>query len=269
MAEEAEVMAEEGEEQPDALEAALAEAAAEGEEQAEEEAGGDEEEAPAEEEEAPAEEEEAPAEEDSDAEDAGVQEHLKDAVEGSLRLKRLLSRDDDDAPQAKKQKVVDAETLQKEAKIRQLLAKWQMTADAVSKHVLKGLSLQELNEIVASNWAPDKFHTQKSPPELLQRFVGDLKERKMVPGSSMDIVSAFKFYNKLDLASDKLLRQLKHKDLRYVLNEYDGSQKLDEVIAEAANHEPEELCTANAIPDYPGPSSVGRFNRLELIDPLA
>uniref|UniRef100_A0A7S4VZ85 25S rRNA (uridine-N(3))-methyltransferase BMT5-like domain-containing protein n=1 Tax=Alexandrium monilatum TaxID=311494 RepID=A0A7S4VZ85_9DINO len=257
-------------EEPDALEQALAETAAEGEEAAEEEPA---EEEPAEDDEAAAEpaaeEPEDSDEEEMDADGVTVSKHLKDSVEGSLRLKRLLSRDDDDAPDPKKRKVVDPEAAQKEIKIRGLLAKWQMVNDAVCKHVLRGLSLEEVIEVEKSNYVPDKFHMQKSPPELLGRFVGDLKERKMVGGSPLDSVGAFKYYHKLDLESEKKLRALKHKDLRYVLTEYDGSRPLDEVIADAAKFEPEEQCTATAIPEYPGPSTVGRFNRLELIDPLA
>jgi len=99
--------------------------------------------------------------------------------------------------------------------------------------------------------------------------VGDMKERKMVGGSALDTVSSFKYRHKLDLESEKKLRALTHKDLRYVISEYDGNQTLDDLIADAAKHEPEEGITSSAIPDYPGPSTIGRFNRLELIDPLA
>jgi len=255
-------------EEPDALEAALAE-----EEPAEEEPAAEE---AAEEDAAPAEEEpaaEKAEEEDDDEDEDGVevQEHLKDSVEGSLRLKRLLSRDDDTAaaPGAKKRKIEDPEVLQKQVKVRQLLMRWGLPTDAASKHVLMGLNMQELAEVASSNWAPDKYHMQKSTSELLARFVGDLKERKMVGGSGLDIVSAFKHYHKINLEDEKKLRTLTHKDLRYVLNEYDGSCPLDEVIADAGRHEPDESCTATAIPEFPGPSTMGRFNRLELIDPLA
>mmetsp|Transcript_6540 Transcript_6540/g.21051 ORF Transcript_6540/g.21051 Transcript_6540/m.21051 type:complete len:521 (-) Transcript_6540:82-1644(-) len=241
-------------EEPDALEAALAETAVEGEEALGEEAA-----------EEAAEEPEEAAEENDGVE---VQDHLKDSIQGSLSLKRLLSRDDEDTPAAKKAKL-DPDNQKKEAKIKMLLARWGLVNDAICAHVLRTVTLQEVEEIAASNYAPDKFNVQKSPPELLARFVGDLQERKMVGGSSLDCVQAFKFYKKIDFESEKKLRVLKHKELRYVLNEFDGTQPIDEVIAEAENYEPDDMTTTAAIPDYPGPSTIGRFNRLELIDPLA
>merc|ERR1740121_3389770 len=71
------------------------------------------------------------------------------------------------------------------------------------------------------------------------------------------------------MALEKTLRGLPHKDLRYVLNEFDGTLPLEDVIAQAAEAEVEESCTASALPEGPGSSTMGRFSRLELIDPLA
>jgi len=240
------------------------------EEQLEEEVPAEEQEEQEEQEE-PAQEEAAPQEEEEEDDDGvEVQEHLKDAVEGSLRLKRLLSRDEESGPTAKRRKTEGADGRPiVQAKVKQLLTKWQLITDAVAKHVLDGLTLEELTEISNSNYAPDKFNMQKSPSELLARFVGDMRERKMVGGSAMDVVSSFKFRWKLDLESERKLRALKHKDLRYVMEAYDGEAPLDGLITEAADTVPEESSTKTAIPDYPGPTTMGRFNRLELIDPLA
>merc|ERR1719281_1639120 len=66
-----------------------------------------------------------------------------------------------------------------------------------------------------------------------------------------------------------MLRGLSHKDLRYVLNNYDGLKPLEEIIKEAGEYEPEEESTENSLLDGPGVSTIGRFGRLELIDPLA
>merc|ERR1719281_2273409 len=66
-----------------------------------------------------------------------------------------------------------------------------------------------------------------------------------------------------------MLRGLSHKDLRYVLNNYDGLKPLEEIIKEAKGYEPEEESTETALPDGAGVSTIGRFGRLELIDPLA
>jgi len=208
-------------------------------------------------------------EEEADEDGVDVQEHLKDSVDGSLRLKRLLSRDDEEQGPGKKRKV-DIEAIPGQAaKIKGLLLKWGLVNDAVCQHVLTGLSVAELQEIANSNFVPDKFHNMKSCCELLARFVSDMKERKMVGGSGVDTVAAFKARYKLDIAAEKKLRALTHKDLRYVISEFNGTTPLDDVIAEAAKHEPEEDNTASAIPENPGPITLGRFNRLELIDPLA
>jgi len=83
-------------------------------------------------------------------------------------------------------------------------------------------------------------------------------------------VAAFKFRWKLDFSVDKVLRAQSHKDLRYVLTNYDGTRELSELIEEAKLVEPErDNQTSNAVPEAPGVNALGRFTRLELIDPLA
>jgi len=248
--------------------------AAEEEEFLAEEADG--EEAPAEEEpvedglegeEAPAEEElmeEELAEEDEDDE-VEVQEHLKDAVEGSLRLKRLLSRDLDDGAPGKKRKVDPENT-----KVRLLLTKWRIPQDQVCKHVLLSLPEDELEALIASNYAPDLMNQWKSPGELLAKFVCELRERKLPAGGKLDNVASFRSCWKLGLESDKMLRGLCKKDLEYVFSEYDGTAPLEDVVSDASGNVPDEDdALANAIPHAPGSVSLGRYSRLELIDPLA
>merc|ERR1711972_449518 len=85
------------------------------------------------------------------------------------------------------------------------------------------------------------------------------------------MVTAFRFRWKLDMEADKQLRALSHKDLRYVINMFDGNTALAEVIAEANSQEPDESenVTASAYPEGPGLLTMSRFHRLELIDPLA
>jgi hypothetical protein len=104
---------------------------------------------------------------------------------------------------------------------------------------------------------------------LLAGRIQDLRERKLPGGSFLDVVSSFKFRWKLSADDEQRLRELTHKDLRYVCEKYDGTASLDEVIDEAACEIPEEDTTANALPGGPGPKTMGRFNRLELIDPSA
>jgi len=243
-----------------------------GEEAAEEPAAEEAEEAAEEAAEEPAAEEEENDEIDEDLAQEGleIKDHLKDAMEGNLRLKRLLSREDNNAPDPKRRKTDGSDNSGLvQAKIRQLMMKWQLVNDACIKHILEGATVEELTEMSSTNYMPDKFHGQKSPAELLARHVGDLRERKIVAGSSQDIVASFKFKWKLDIASDKKLRALTHKELRHVVTVYDGETPLDDIIEEAKGVEADEVCTVNAAPDFSGILAMGRFNRLELIDPLA
>mmetsp|Transcript_36325 Transcript_36325/g.82096 ORF Transcript_36325/g.82096 Transcript_36325/m.82096 type:complete len:499 (+) Transcript_36325:87-1583(+) len=218
-------------------------------------------------EEAPAEEAVKGEDEDGDSDEAEVPEHLRDAVEGNLRLKRMLSQDDEDGPPNKKRKSNNPPGF--DLKVNQMLMKWGLMQDMLVKHVLKSLSFDDLKELAASNFTPDKFHQYKSPSELVAKYAAEMKERKMAGGSTADRITLLKHRFKLDIAKDKLLRELSHKALRHVLNEYDGSVPLEEMITEAESMELEENLTAGAIPDSLGLKTMARFNRLELIDPLA
>jgi len=199
-------------------------------------------------------------EEEPEAEvEADVEEHLKDAVDGSMRLKRLLTG----GPAGKKQK-----TSADEGKVRGLMMKWQVVGDSGVKHVLDNMEPAELNALIASGYAPG-YHAKKTPSELLAGHLNQLKERKMVNGQRVDIIASFKFRWSLDMKADQLLRTLSHKDLRYVVNNFDNSVPLEDVVNEAALEQPEEDSTENSAPQAPGLKAMSRFNRLELIDPLA
>lgn len=197
-----------------------------------------------------------------------VQENLKDAVEGTLRLKRLLTADEDEGPAAKKRRVM-SETQEK--KVAQLLTKWVLQQDVVVKHVLCGLSEEELDALIATNYTPDRFNQWKGAAELLAKYLAESRERKMQSGGMLDTVAAFKFRWKLPMDKDKMLRGLSHKDLRYVVANYDGTVPLDDVVAEAAGTPADEddSVAEKAAPETPGVLTMGRFERLELIDPLA
>jgi len=220
----------------------------------------------------PAAEETAVADDNEGEDGVEVQEHLKDAVDGSLRLKRLLSRDEE--KDGKKRKVEGAPDTRPvvQARVKHLLARWGLTHDAVARHVLDGLTLDELTELSEAGWAPDHNHINKSPCELLARYIGDVKERKMVGGQSVDCVSAFKYQWKLDVDAERKLRALPARELSHVLKNYDGIGSLDDAVEQAKTA---ECCNddltpiPNAISNAPGPTTVGRYNRLELIDPLA
>jgi len=207
--------------------------------------------------------------EDDYLQDVEVEEDLKDSVEGALRLKRLLSRDEDE-PSSKRSRV-DAELDAKQSKVKAILAKWQLSSDRVVKHVLESCNEQELDEVKSMNWMPDRNNAWKSPAELAAKYLQEMKERKLASGgAACDVVNAFKNRFKLDMLSMQALRGLCHKDLRYVFDNHDGSRPLKEVIEEAKQIEAEDdNTTASALPQEPGLNAVSRFTRLELIDPMA
>lgn len=264
---------EEVEEEVAEEEVAEEEVAEEEEEPAEEEAAAEEEEAAeeevAEEEDAMVEEEEEVAEEEEEAaEEEQVEEHLKDAVEGSLRIKRMLEGDTGGGA-AKKVKVNGAAATAESAKIRQLVTKWGLVGDTSVTHVLDQLPMAELTALISSNYMPDKFHHKKTPAELLGQHMAQTKERTMVLGNRIDIIGAFKFRWSLTMQQESVLRNLSHKDLRYVITNFDSTMELDDCVTEAALEHPDENSAESAAPQAPGVKAMGRFNRLELIDPLA
>eukprot|EP00419_Tripos_fusus_P054116 CAMPEP_0172810922 /NCGR_PEP_ID=MMETSP1075-20121228/9100_1 /TAXON_ID=2916 /ORGANISM="Ceratium fusus, Strain PA161109" /LENGTH=556 /DNA_ID=CAMNT_0013650297 /DNA_START=69 /DNA_END=1736 /DNA_ORIENTATION=+ len=222
--------------------------------------------------------EEAPPEEakEEDASKPGddepvVQEHLRDSVEGSLRLKRLLSRDDNERAGKRLKDDDDGQRPIVQAKVNQLLTRWNLKTDVVMKHVLDNMSLEELNHVMATNYSPSKFDPRKTPAELVAAHILHMQEGKLGHGSRVDVVTAFKIRWKMTIEDEKTLRGLNHKDLRYVMDRFDGSIPLDDLITEASCEVPEgeEAGTKAAAPYRPGAATMGRFSRLELIDPLA
>merc|ERR1719272_2321203 len=179
-------------------------------------------------------------------------------------MKRLLERDDDDDAGAKKKARTPLDDIR-----QKLVVKWGLQADAVVVYLLKNLEMRDLTILDTSNYMPDKFNAYKSVVEILGRHCSETRERHGCSGGPLDCLSTFKFRWKLTLEQDKQIRALSHKDLRYVLNTYDGTTSIEDIIVEAAEHQPDEDCTETALPAAPGVATLGRFSRLELIDPLA
>jgi hypothetical protein len=192
-----------------------------------------------------------------------VAEHLKEAAEGSFHLKRMLEQAAENEPAAKKPKTAEGDMVNK------LLTKWASQNDLVIRYCLETLSLQELQDMDKANYVPDKFHPNRSCSDILAKYACEARERKGIGGGPVDCLTTFRFRWKIPPTEMAKLKALSHKDLRYVFNNFDGQQPLDEVIAAAATHEPDEVCTENAMPGEHGLSTIGRFGRLELIDPLA
>lgn len=195
-------------------------------------------------------------------------DHLKESMEGNLRLKRLLSRDAPDGNDKKKCKLDDIDPEVKKIS-QELMVRWALTQCAISKHVLSGLKAAEINELKASGWAPSKFDQRKSPAELVAIHTAQVRERKGGGGGPLDAISSFRHKWGITQDKDKVLRPLCHKDLRHVLQEFDGQMELEDCITEGADSVPEDGLAINVLPAGPGIVTIGRFQRLELIDPLA
>eukprot|EP00930_Biecheleria_cincta_P097093 TRINITY_DN88823_c0_g1_i1.p1 TRINITY_DN88823_c0_g1~~TRINITY_DN88823_c0_g1_i1.p1 ORF type:complete len:497 (-),score=84.50 TRINITY_DN88823_c0_g1_i1:18-1508(-) len=219
------------------------------------------------------------AEKGKQDEDEGVAEHLAGAVEGTLRLKRILS---DDLKAA-----LEAEVAQRQGKrpklqlvpkvgeaegnkIDWILRKWGLQHEAVVRHVLEGLSLHELHDLDASQYYPDTTNEWRGPAELSAVHIAQMREQIGPSGAAMDPIQVFRTTWNLDGTQESRLRLLCHKDIRHVLTHYDGIRPLEQIMVSAARAPPQRGLAIGAAPSYPaGSKAVGRYYRLELIDPRA
>eukprot|EP00439_Symbiodinium_sp_Y106_P040954 s1523_g5.t1 len=205
----------------------------------------------------------------SEDESEEVQEHLKDAVEGTLRLKRLLSQDSEDGFSKKKRAMENSIDVDHRHRIDELLEKWDRLDDRVMLHVLEGLETRELEYLANSSFVPDESNWRNIPADQVATQVAMWLEGQTLGGGPLDMLLTFRDKWKLGLDADGVLRTLSHKDLRYVMDHYDGTQNIGKLVAEAKKSPPLEGRTEGCMPDAPGLAAIGRFHRLELIDPTA
>eukprot|EP00930_Biecheleria_cincta_P061602 TRINITY_DN47169_c0_g1_i1.p1 TRINITY_DN47169_c0_g1~~TRINITY_DN47169_c0_g1_i1.p1 ORF type:complete len:563 (+),score=130.53 TRINITY_DN47169_c0_g1_i1:46-1734(+) len=208
-----------------------------------------------------------------------VPEDMREAVEGSLQLKRMLSGGIDKDDSGKKRKVEElSEVTSEEGK--ELLARWRLSPQQLqaTKYVLTSADEHDVKVIHQSNWRPNPHATtpKKEPKTIAEQLNEKLlhaREDSLVPQGrdAVDVVSAWRFRWKISDEDAKLLNNLNHKDLRYVMKEYDGERSLADLVDEARMMLPaDEVETAEeAVPELPGVFAMSRFNRLELIDPQA
>jgi len=123
--------------------------------------------------------------------------------------------------------------------------------------------------VITTNYSPSRFDPRRAPAELVASHILHMQEGKLGHGSRVDVVAAFRIRWKMSSEDEKMMRSLNHKDLRYVMDRYDGSIPLDDLITEASCEAPEGEGTTAAAPYRPGVATMGRYSRLELIDPLA
>jgi len=204
-----------------------------------------------------------------------VPEEMRESVEGNMELKRILSTDSmtvsgtskrrrqnsDDSLQTPKQPLEGAKA--------EVTVKWRLENDVASRYVLESAEMEDVERLLELNWMPARHEGQKSAAEQISERLIRQRETKCPPGTGVDVVLAFKHRSKLGAEEEKTLRELCHKDLRHVITHYDGTRPIDDLLNEAGMVMPEEDKTTDAAPQKPGLKALSRFNRLELIDPIA
>lgn len=207
-----------------------------------------------------------------------VPEDQREAVEGNLRLKRLLSKDEIVPDAIKKRRRVNSDgtmvpggnldNRKLDPSMTELLEKTNLIDDVACRYVIEAADRSEVTALLSGNWKPNRSD-RKSGCEQLNDTLIRHQQKKCPPGGTVDIVAAFKHRWKLDTADEKMLRNLCHRDLRYVIQEYDGSRPLEELVNEGSTQIPNEDKADGVMPDKPGLFTMSRFSRLEIIDPNA
>lgn len=201
-------------------------------------------------------------EDDLKLEDLPEEQRL--AVEGNMKLKKMLSCDLPSSSALKKRR------LEKDPLRAGVLSKWGLENDLVVTYVLQAADIEDVEALRDSYWKPS-VGQQKSLAEQVNNKIGMLREQMFPSSGSVDTVEAFMHTWKLSGSVKELLLGLNHKDLRYVITRYSQAVKLSDLVEEAAMTMPRETQdkAEDAAPEKPGLLTMSRFNRLELIDPCA
>ena len=92
-----------------------------------------------------------------------MQDHLMEAVEGTLRLKRLLSEDEEVPEEVlgkRRRKKESSCPSPDEGRINELLGRWGLLQDRVARHVLESLTKEEL-QLLDDGYKPDRFNAPR------------------------------------------------------------------------------------------------------------
>lgn len=203
-----------------------------------------------------------------------VPEDMRESVEGNLTLKRILSTDLESMPSgpAKRRKLSDGKLKAHkplEGAKADIWAKWRLDGNVAVHYVLEAAEMEDVEMLLKSSWQPNRLDEQNSCAEQISDKLIRARESKFPPGGTVDAIAAFKHRWKINSQDEEVLSALCHKDMRYVMTHYDGERPLRELVDEAGMTMPDEDKTVDAAPDRPGVFTLGRFHRLELIDPVA
>ena len=207
-----------------------------------------------------------------------VPEDMREAVQGSLSLKRILNEKYGSLDESASKRRRLEEEPEMEPERRELLDRWKLTYDPAVRYVIQTADLDDVLEVGQTTWSPNFKGVQmrngrdpKSVAEQVHEKLLEAREQKLLSREMVNVIEAWKARWKLKDEDIKPLASASHKDLRYVMREYNGSRGVLELLEDASAHlAPEDSDkTEDALPDLPGLFTVSRFNRLELIDSVA
>eukprot|EP00929_Paragymnodinium_shiwhaense_P111815 TRINITY_DN80100_c0_g1_i1.p1 TRINITY_DN80100_c0_g1~~TRINITY_DN80100_c0_g1_i1.p1 ORF type:complete len:713 (+),score=210.89 TRINITY_DN80100_c0_g1_i1:104-2242(+) len=205
-----------------------------------------------------------------------VPEDMRESVEGNLELKRALTGEtDSDSPAAKRARTMSEDLRPLEPEREELLKKWRLTNDRGARYVIWGAAEEELDGVAASNFTPRLPKPTDQKPrsccEQLSEAIRRTQEDMLGPGGEVSIADTFRHNKQLTKADYDLITTLMHKDLQYVMENFDSSRTVSDLVDEAKMEMPAETAETlkEAAPDKPGVFTMGRALRLELIDPSA
>lgn len=215
---------------------------------------------------------------ESDLKLTDVPEDMREAVQGSLSLKRILNEKYGSLDETAKRRRLDNEEPEMEPERQQLLERWKLVKDPAARYVIQTANSDDVLDVKNTEWNPSlkgvtmrNGRDPKSPAEQVHEKFLFARERRLISGSMVNVIEAWKARWKLTDEDVKGLADASHKDLRYVMREYTGNRGVPELLEEARGQlAPEDSeKTEDALPDHPGLFTVSRFNRLELIDSVA
>jgi len=205
-----------------------------------------------------------------------VPEDMREAVEGNITLKRMLSGGPA-SEQDQKRRKQGADLVELDAEREEVIRKWLISRDAAVRYVLQAAEIETIRALAKTGWKPNpraintKNKEPKSSCEQVNERLLQILEDQMCSKYEVNVLEAWQRQWKIKAEDIKRMKEANHKDMRYVMKEFDGTRDVADLLAEAAMTMPSEDCekTEDVLPDKPGLSTVSRFNRLELIDPQA
>lgn len=147
-------------------------------------------------------------------------------------------------------------------KCQKILKRWKMIDNYGARYALESLTyMHEVDKILNDiGWTPDPNNQMHSISEQITSRVGDFRNISGPPMFCVDAIKTFAFKWGLEADETAELSKLDWKELRYVIESYDGTASIEELV-DTSRMEDDGYGTS-----LPGVQSHIRTMRLELID---